>query len=159
MSQRADFMKQSPDLTKKLVELETLLAKTTIEEQIQDLVKIRASQLNGCAFCLDMHIKQATIRGERPLRIFNLPAWRESPLFSPRERAALAWAEVLTRIPAQGVADDYYQRVRAQLSEKEMSDLAFIVAAINAWNRINIGFQTVPGSRDKAYGLDKAGLA
>src|SRR5690606_28707504 len=90
MSQRADFMKQSPDLTKKLVELETLLAKTTIEEQIQDLVKIRASQLNGCAFCLDMHIKQATIRGERPLRIFNLPAWRESPLFSPRERAALA---------------------------------------------------------------------
>jgi len=159
MSQRADFMKQSPELTKKLVELETLLAQTTIEEQIQDLVKIRASQLNGCAFCLDMHIKQATIRGERPLRIFNLPAWRESPLFSPRERAALAWAEVLTQIPAQGVADDYYERVGAQLSEKEMSDLAFIVAAINAWNRINIGFRTVPGSRDKEYGLDKAGLA
>jgi AhpD family alkylhydroperoxidase len=159
MSQRADFMKQSPELTRKLVELETLLAKTTIEEQIQDLVKIRASQLNGCAFCLDMHIKQATIRGERPLRIFNLPAWRESPLFSPRERAALAWAEVLTQIPAQGVADDYYERVRAQLSEKEMSDLAFVVAAINAWNRINIGFRTVPGIRDKAYGLDKAGLA
>src|SRR5690606_40398619 len=130
MSQRADFMKQSHELTNKLVELETLLAQTTIEEQIQDLVKIRASQLNGCAFCLDMHIKQATIRGERPLRIFNLPAWRESPLFSPRERAALAWAEVLTQIPAQGVADDYYERVGAQLSEKEMSDLASIVAAI-----------------------------
>ncbi len=159
MSQRADFMKQSPELTKKLVELETLLTNTTIEEQIQDLVKIRASQLNGCAFCLDMHIKQATIRGERPLRIFNLPAWRESPLFSPRERAALAWAEVLTQIPTQGVADDYYERVRAQLSEKEMSDLAFVVAAINAWNRINIGFRTAPGIRDKAYGLDKAGLA
>lgn len=159
MSQRADFMKQSPELTKKLVELEALLAKATIEEQIQDLVKIRASQLNGCAFCLDMHIKQATIRGERPLRIFNLQAWRESPHFTPRERAALAWTEVLTQIPAQGVADDYYERVRAQLSEKEMVDLAFVVAAINAWNRINIGFRTVPGIRDKAYGLDKAGLA
>ncbi|GAB3319381.1 MULTISPECIES: carboxymuconolactone decarboxylase family protein [Luteimonas] len=159
MSQRADFMQQSPELTRKLVELDALFKKTTIEESIQDLVKIRASQINGCAFCLDMHVKQATIHGERPLRILHLPAWRESPLFNPRERASLAWAEVLTQIPAQGVADDYYERVGAQLSEKEMSDLAFIVASINAWNRINIGFRTVPGSRDKAFGLDKAKLA
>lgn len=159
MSQRVDFMQQSPELTRKLGELEVLLGKTGIEAPIQDLVKIRASQLNGCAFCTDMHVKQATIRGERPLRIYQLTAWRESPLFSPRERAALAWAEALTQLPAQGVADDYYERVAAQLSEQEMSDLAFVVAAINAWNRLNIAFRTVPGSRDKAYGLDKAGLS
>jgi AhpD family alkylhydroperoxidase len=159
MTQRIDFMQQSPELTKKLGELEVLLGKSSIEAPIQDLVKIRASQINGCAFCTDMHVKQATIRGERPLRIYQLTAWRESPLFSARERAALAWAEVLTQLPAQGVADDYYERVAAQLSEQEMSDLAFVVAAINAWNRLNIGFRTVPGSRDKAYGLDKAGLS
>jgi AhpD family alkylhydroperoxidase len=159
MSDRIDFMQQSPELTKKLVELEGLLRRSSIEEPIQDLVKIRASQINGCAFCTDMHIKQATLRGERPLRIYHLTAWHESPLFSPRERAALAWAEALTRLPPQGVADDEYARVAAQLSAQEMSDLAYVVAAINAWNRLSIGFRTEPGSRDKAYGLDKAGLS
>ena len=158
MSQRIDYMQQSPELFKKLIEIDTVLKKSPIEESIHDLVKIRASQINGCAFCLDMHIKQATIRGERPLRIYHLAVWRESTLFSPRERAALAWAEALTQIPAQGVPDDIYDRVRTKLSEKEISDLAFAVAAINAWNRINIGFRFVPGSYDKAFGLDKAKL-
>ncbi len=158
MSQRIDFMQQSPGPTKKLVELEGLFKTSSIEASIQDLVTIRASQINGCAFCLDMHIKQATIHGERPLRIHHLPTWRESTLFSPRERASLAWAEALTQLPPQGVPDDLYERVRTQLSEQDISDLSFIVAAINAWNRINIGFKTIPGTRDKAYGLDKAGL-
>ncbi|NLD70940.1 MAG: carboxymuconolactone decarboxylase family protein, partial [Limnobacter sp.] len=130
----------------------------SIEESICDLIAIRASQMNGCGFCLDMHVKQAKIHGERELRIHHLAAWRESTLFVPRERAALAWTEVLTRLPDQGVPDEIYERVRTQLSEKELSDLTFAVTTINAWNRINVGFKTVPGAYDKAFGLDKARL-
>ena len=107
-----------------------------------------ASQINGCAFCLDMHVKQAKIHGERELRLYHLSAWRESTLFAPRERAALAWTEVLTRLPEQGVPDEIYERVRTQLSEKEISDLTFVIVAINSWNRLNVGFRTVPGSQD-----------
>jgi len=159
MSQRIDYMKQSSELTRKFVEFTLACEKSAIEPALHDLVVIRASQINGCAFCLDMHIKQATIRGERPLRLYHIAIWRESPLFNPRERAALEWAEVLTKIPEHGVADEVYQRVRAQLSEKELSDLTFVMMSINAWNRINVGFTVVPGTFDKVYGLDKSGLA
>jgi AhpD family alkylhydroperoxidase len=158
MSQRIDYQKQSPELFRKFVEFSNLTEKSSIEQTIHDLVLIRASQINGCAFCLDMHIKQATLRGERPLRLYHLPAWRESTLFSPRERAALAWTEVLTSLPEHGVSDDIYERVRTQFSEKELSDLSYVVMSINAWNRINIGFAAVPGSYDRLFGLDKAGL-
>jgi AhpD family alkylhydroperoxidase len=130
-----------------------------IEQAILDLVFIRASQINGCAFCLDMHVKQATIHGERPLRLYHVAAWRESTLFVPRERAALAWTEVLTQLPPQGVPDEIYDRVRTQFSEKEISDLTFAIMAINAWNRVNIAFKVVPGSYDKEFGLEKAKLA
>ena len=159
MSQRLDYQQQSPELFKKFVEFSLLTKKSTIEQSIRDLVNIRASQINGCAFCLDMHIKEATIHGERPLRLHHLASWRESTLFIPRERAALAWTEALTQLPAQGVPDDIYERVRTQLSEKEISDLTFDVMAINAWNRVNVGFRTVPGTADKAFGLDKAKLS
>src|SRR5688572_5070396 len=159
MTQRINYLQQSPEHTKKLVELSMVDKNSTIEESIRHLVDIRASQLNGCAFCLDMHIKEAKIHGERELRIHHLAAWRESTLFVPRERAALAWTEVLTKLPEQGVPDDIYERVRTQLSEKELSDLTFSVMAINAWNRVNVAFQTVPGSSDKAFGLDKANLS
>lgn len=159
MSQRVDYQKHSPELFRKFLEFSQLAEHSVIEEQIQDLVTIRASQLNGCAFCLDLHVKQATIHGERPLRIHHLATWRESPLFSPRERAALGWTEALTRIPDQGVHDSVYDLVRTQLSEKEISDLSFVVMAINAWNRVNVGFRTVPGAYDKAFGLEKAGLS
>ena len=159
MTQRINYMKQSPDLSRKLVELSQATEKGAIEMSIIDLVSIRISQLNGCAFCLDMHVKQARIHGERELRLHHLASWRESALFIPRERAALAWAEVTTRLPEQGVPDDIYDRVRTQLSEKELSDLTFHVMLVNAWNRINVGFKTVPGSYDAAFGLDKAELA
>jgi AhpD family alkylhydroperoxidase len=159
MSQRINYIQQSPELFKKFLEFSNLLKDSAIEEAIRDLVSIRASQLNGCAFCLDMHVKEAKIHGERELRIHHLPAWRESTLFGPRERAALAWTEVLTKLPEQGVPDDIYERVRTQFSEKELSDLTFDVMAINAWNRVNVAFRTVPGSADKAYGLDKANLS
>jgi len=159
MTQRVNYVHQSPELFKKLVEFNQLVDGGAIEQSIRDLVAIRASQLNGCAYCLDMHIKQARIHGERELRLHHLAAWRESTLFIPRERAALAWTEVLTRLPEQGVPDDIFDRVRTQLSEKELSDLSFSVMVINAWNRVNVAFRTVPGSSDKAFGLDKAQLA
>jgi AhpD family alkylhydroperoxidase len=159
MGSRADFWKQSPELANKLVELSMFIGKSSIEKPIQHLVNLRASQLNGCAFCVDMHAKEATIDGERPLRLHHIVTWRESALFSPRERAALAWTEVLTNLPAEGVPDELYDRVRGQLSEKELSDLAILVASINAWNRLNIAFHVAPGSKDKVLGLDKAGLS
>jgi AhpD family alkylhydroperoxidase len=159
MTTRLNYQEQSPALFKKLVELNMAISTSSIEQSIRDLVDIRASQLNGCAFCVDMHVKEATIHGERPLRLHHLAAWRESTLFSPRERAALAWTEILTNLPAQGVPDDVYDRVRTQLSEKELSDLTFLVMAINAWNRVNVAFRVVPGSADKAWGLDKANLS
>ncbi|MCA7082363.1 carboxymuconolactone decarboxylase family protein [Cupriavidus cauae] len=158
MTQRLNYFQQSPELSRKLIELGTMFQKTTIEPHIRELVEIRTSQLNGCGFCVDMHIKMAKIHGERELRLHHLAVWRESTLFSPRERAALAWAEVLTHIPAHGVPDDIYERVRTQYSEKELSDLTFLVGAINSWNRLNVAFRTVPGSSDKAFGLDKANL-
>ena len=159
MSQRLNSLQQSPAAFKKLVDLSMNLKDSSIEHGLQYLVEIRASQLNGCAFCVDMHVKQALIHGERPLRIHHLTVWRESPLFSDRERAALAWTEALTQLPPHGVSDDLYAQVREQFSEKELTELTYTVMAINAWNRINVAFTSVPGSADKAYGLDKAGLA
>ena len=159
MTQRINYVHQAPELFKKFVEFGGLVKDSTIEEKIHDLVSIRASQINGCGFCVDMHVKQATIHGERPLRLHHLAIWRESTLFEPRERAALAWTEVLTTLPAQGVPDDVYERVRGQLSEKEITDLTFAVVGINGWNRLSIAFKNVPGSADAAFGLDKAGLS
>ena len=159
MTQRINYTKQSPELFKKFLEFSNLLQNSSIEKSTTDLVSIRASQLNGCAFCVDMHVKEAKIHGERELRLYHLAVWRESPLFNPRERAALAWTEILTRLPEGGVPDDIYDRVRTQLSEKELSDLTFLVISINGWNRASIAFKSVPGEFDKAYGLDKANLS
>lgn len=160
MSQRLSYLEQSPELAKKLGELNgKIIEARTIERPLMDLVNLRASQLNGCAFCVDMHVKEATIRGERPLRLHHVAIWRESPLFSARERAALAWTEILTQVPRDGVPDEVYDRVRTEFSEKEISDLTFAIMAINAWNRVNIAFRIAPGSRDTEYGLAKAGLA
>jgi AhpD family alkylhydroperoxidase len=158
MSQRLDYTKQSPELFKKFMEFSAAFRLSAIEEPIRHLVEVRASQINGCGFCLDMHVKQAKIHGERELRLHHVAMWRESTLFSPRERAALAWTDVLTRLPEHGVPDDIYERVRGELSEKELSDLTFSVMAINAWNRANVAFRTVPGSADAAFGLGKADL-
>jgi AhpD family alkylhydroperoxidase len=158
MTQRLNYAQQSPELFKKFMEFSMALKNSVIDDKLHDLVQIRASQINGCAFCLDMHVKEAKIHGESELRLYHIAIWRESNLFVPRERAALAWTEVLTKLPEGGVPDEIYERVRGQLSEKEISDLTFLVMAINAWNRASIAFKAVPGSADKAYGLDKAGL-
>src|ERR1700761_3194722 len=134
MTQRINYIQQSPELFKKFLEFSNRINDGSIEEPIRDLVSIRASQINGCGFCVDMHVKQAKIHGERELRLHHLAVWRESTLFAPRERAALAWTEILTRLPEQGVPDDIYERVRTQYSEKELSDLTYEVMAINGWN-------------------------
>lgn len=159
MTPRIDYQKQSPELFKKFVAFSMAFEHSAIEELIRDLVDVRASQMNGCAFCVDMHVKAATMHGERPLRLHHVGVWRESTLFNPRERAALAWTEVLTRIPVHGVPNDVYERVRAQWSEQELSDLTFLVMSINAWNRVNVAFQIAPGAYDKAFGVDKSGLS
>jgi AhpD family alkylhydroperoxidase len=158
-TQRLNYAAQSPELFKQLADLATAIRKSGIDETIINLVEIRTSQINGCSFCLDMHVKQAKLHGERELRLYHVATWRESPLFESRERAALAWAEVLTKLPEGGVPDDLYERVRGQFSEKELSDLTFAVMAINAWNRAGVAFRATPGSADKVYGLDKAGLS
>ncbi|GLS22732.1 alkyl hydroperoxide reductase AhpD [Labrys miyagiensis] len=158
MTQRMNYALQSPELFKKLSDLSMAVKGSTIEQKIQGLVEIRASQINGCAFCLDMHVKEAKLRGESELRLYHVAVWRESNLFIPRERAALAWTEAVTKLPEGGIPDELYERVRGQFSEKEISDLTFAIMTINAWNRAAIAFKSVPGSADKLYGLDKAGL-
>lgn len=158
MTQRLNFAQQSPELFKKLSDLSMAMKDSVIEQKIRDLVNIRASQINGCAFCLDMHVKEAKIHGESERRLYHVAIWRESNLFIPRERAALAWTEAVTSLAQGGIPDELYERVRGQLSEKEVSDLTFSIMTINAWNRASIAFKAVPGSADKLYGLDKAGL-
>lgn len=159
MTERLNHMQKVPALTHKLTELTFALKKGTVEQTILSFVEIRASQLNGCAFCLDMHIKQAKLQGERELRIHHVAIWRESTLFNDRERAALEWTEALTRLSPHGVSDEIYTEVRAQFSEDELVYLTYMVMVINAWNRASIAFRSVPGSQDKAFGLDKAGLS
>ncbi|WP_371916479.1 carboxymuconolactone decarboxylase family protein [Pseudomonas sp. PIC25] len=159
MSQRIDYFKTSSQAANKLVELNMLLTEKPFLNEVGHLVTLRASQLNGCAFCVDMHVKEAKIRGERELRLHHVAVWRESPLFSPRERAVLAWTEALTQLPPHGVSDALFDSVREQLSEQELSDLSFLIVAINGWNRLNVAFQAVPGTLDKLYGLDKANLS
>jgi AhpD family alkylhydroperoxidase len=123
----------------------------SLEPALIELVLMRASQLNGCAYCLDMHSKDARAAGETEQRLYVLQAWREAPFYSDRERAALAWCEAVTRLdPIHGVADDVYEQARAQFSEKELGDLNMAVILINAWNRIAIPFQNPPGAYQPA---------
>src|SRR6266850_7768848 len=158
MSQRLDYYTTSPNLSKKLYELSDAVKKSSLGNTLLDLVNIRASQLNGCALCLDMHCKEAKIHGERELRIYHVPIWRESPLFSEVEKAALEWTEAVTKLSEHGVSDEVYDRVRAQFSETQISELTFAIGVINLWNRLNISFQSVPGSADEMLGLTKAGF-
>ncbi len=156
---RLNFAEQTPELVRKLQEFSMAIANSGhIEPGLSHLVDIRASQMNGCAFCLDMHVKEAKLHGERELRLYHVATWRESPLFTPKERAALAYTETLTQLAPTGISDELYAELREQFSEKELSTLTFRVMGINAWNRLNVAFRTMPGRLDKALGLDKAGL-
>jgi AhpD family alkylhydroperoxidase len=145
MEQRLDYPRLAPDAARALFGLETYLAGCGLDHTLRELVKIRASQINGCAFCIDMHTKDARAAGETEQRIYALNAWHETPFFSERERAALAWTEAVTRLQG-GVPDELYASTRQHFSEKELVDLTWAVAAINAWNRVAISFRSVPGS-------------
>ena len=143
MTQRLDYQQHAPALFKKFVEFSMSIKASGIEPAIVDLVNLRASQLNGCAFCLDMHVKEATLHGERPLRLHHVASWRESTLFAPRERAALAWTEALTHLPQTLAPDDVYAQLSEAFSEKERVAVTLVIATINSWNRIAVGFRRV----------------
>lgn len=146
MKARLNSAALAPNGYKALMGLETYLHSCGIEENLLHLIKLRASQLNGCAYCIDMHWKDLRALGESEQRLYALDAWRESPFYSDRERAAFEWTEALTFITKGHVPDDVYERVRAQFNEKETVDLTLAVSTINAWNRIAISTRSVPGA-------------
>ncbi len=138
------------DAIKPLFALHKHVHSGSLEPALIELVLMRASQLNGCAYCMDMHSKDARASGETEQRLYVLSAWREAPFYSDRERAALAWCEAVTRLDHHGVSDEVYDMARTQFSERELGDLNMAVILINAWNRIAIPFQSVPGTYQPA---------
>ena len=145
MKARIDLMRVNPGVMQAMLGLERQVRKAGLDHTLLDLVRIRASQINGCAYCLDMHSKDARAGAETEQRIYSLEAWRETPYYSARERAALEWTEALTLISEDRVPDDVYERVREQFSEDELVHLSLAIVAINGWNRLNIAARTVPG--------------
>ncbi|MFZ0663044.1 MAG: carboxymuconolactone decarboxylase family protein [Acidobacteriaceae bacterium] len=146
MEPRFNLYKAAPGALDAMRGLEEYLHKCGLEEKLLHLVKMRTSQINGCAFCLDMHSKDLRAIGETEQRLYTLPAWRECPWYSERERAALEWTEALTLITNGHVPDEVYEKVRPHFSEKELSDLTVAIIAINGWNRIAISSRTEPGT-------------
>ena len=146
MEPRLDFLKTTPDVVKAMYGLHKPLSQSGLEKGLLDLVYFRVSQINGCAFCLDMHSKDLRAAGETEQRLYVLEAWRESPFYTDRERAALAWAEAVTTLTNKNVPDDVYEQARAQFNEAELSHLTLAVIAINGWNRLHIAFHTTPGT-------------
>ncbi|MBA3784514.1 MAG: carboxymuconolactone decarboxylase family protein [Acidobacteria bacterium] len=146
MKQRLNLMENVSGAMQAMYGLESYLAKSSLEKNLLHLLKFRVSQINGCAYCLDMHSKDLRAAGETEQRIYLLAAWRESPFYSERERVALEWAESLTTLNENGVSDEVYERAKKQFSETELIDLTLAVVAINGWNRLNIAFRTEPGS-------------
>jgi AhpD family alkylhydroperoxidase len=144
MENRIDFYKASPEALKAMIALETAVGKLGLEPSLLELVKMRSSQINGCAFCLDMHGADARKGGESERRLYTLSAWRETPFFSAREQAALAWTEALTLISQTHAPDEVYAQLSAQFSDSEMANLTLAINAINSWNRFAIGFRKTP---------------
>jgi AhpD family alkylhydroperoxidase len=142
--QRLDFAKASPAAYKALLGVENYVRDTGLEHSLLELVKLRASQINGCGFCVDMHARDARKAGEDERRLYAVAAWRETPFFSPRERAALAWTEALTRLCHQPALDGDFAALREHFSEREMVDLSLAISAINSWNRLAVGFGAQP---------------
>ena len=145
MEPRLDYQKAFPEGYQGLLHLEAIIRRSGLEPSLYELIKIRASQLNGCAFCLDMHTKDARAKGETEQRIYALPAWREAPFYSERERAALAWTEAITNIQQGHASEDVYVEARTQFSEEELVKLTYAIIQINSWNRIGIAFRPEVG--------------
>jgi AhpD family alkylhydroperoxidase len=156
--QRLNYYQNFPEGFRKLSELEGLIKSGSLDRRLIHLVKLRVSQINHCAFCVDMHAKEAKIEQERELRLHHLAVWEESPLFSEKEKAAFKWAEAVTLLSSRAIDDALYAETKSHFSDQEITELTMVVALINAWNRFAVPFRSVPGSADKAFGLDKAGL-
>ncbi len=156
MKPRVDFLKVAYPVVEAMLSLEKYLHQSAIEEPLRNLVYLRASQVNGCAYCIDMHWKDLRAAGESEQRLYGLDAWEESSYYSERERAALAWTEAVTRVTEGHVSDEVYEKVRKHLTEKELADLTLAIVAINGWNRLNICCE------DRAWNIstgENAGIA
>jgi AhpD family alkylhydroperoxidase len=144
MEPRLNFYKSNPDAMKALAALDQRVAKSALEKPLVELVRLRASQLNGCAFCIDVHSSDALKAGEQPRRLAALVAWQETPFFTDRERAALAWTEAVTLVADTHVPDAAWERIRPHFTPEEVVDLTLLVSTINAWNRFAIAFRKLP---------------
>ena len=146
MKPRIEHYKVDPNAVKAMMGLQTYVNESGLEYELLELVKLRASQINGCAYCIDMHTKDARARGETEQRLYALDAWSETPFYSDRERAALAWTEAVTLLGDGRVPDEVYAQAREHFGEAELVKLTLAVVAINGWNRLNVAFRTVPGT-------------
>lgn len=146
MEARLDPRKTAPEAMNAMAGLHAYVARCGLDHSLLELVKLRASQINGCAWCMDMHTKELRAAGESEQRLYLLSAWRECPFYSERERAALAWTEALTLVAESGVPDEVFSTARAQFSEEELVKLTLAIVAINGANRVNVAFRTVPGN-------------
>lgn len=145
MEARMNYGKVAPGVLQAMYALEAYSAESGIEPALRELVKLRASQINGCAYCVDMHSLDARARGETEQRLYALPVWQETPFFTERERAALLWTEKLTLLTLDHVPDEVYEQARQQFSEEELANLTMVIVTINAWNRFGVAFRSVPG--------------
>ena len=145
MEPRIDARRHAQEAQKAMYALEKYLAESGLDQGLMHLMKMRASQINGCAYCIDMHSKDARAFGETEQRLYELDAWRETPFYTDRERAALAWTEAVTLVSQTHVPDSVYEEVRKFFNEKEIVDLTLVVTTINAWNRLAIALRAVPG--------------
>ena len=156
MDARINYPKAAPGVMQAMLGLSSYVHKSGLEEPLINLISLRASQINGCAYCIDMHWKDLRAAGESEQRLYGLDAWEESPYYTERERAALSWTEAVTTLGEDRVSDEVYEKVRKIFPEKELADLTLAVVAINGWNRLNIALRTVPGSyKPRAHELKK----
>ncbi len=146
MQSRIEYAKVAPGAMTAMLGLETYVRHCGLEGSLIELIKLRASQINGCAYCVDMHTKDARAEGETEQRLYAMVAWEETPFFTQRERAALAWTEAVTLVGQGHVPDDIYEQARRNFGERELIDLTLAIIVINGWNRLAISFRTVPGT-------------
>jgi AhpD family alkylhydroperoxidase len=155
MEERIDFTKANPGVFKAMYSLQKYVDECGLEHPLLELIKVRASQINGCAYCLDMHTKDARAAGETEQRLYALSAWQETPFYTERERAALTWTEAVTLVSEGRVPDEIFERVRAHFSDEELINLTTAIVTINSWNRFAISFRAVPGTYQPQTKLNK----
>ena len=146
MEPRIDFMSAGKGAMNAMLELANHVHKSGLDHKLLDFINLRVSQINGCAYCIDMHWKDLRAAGETEQRLYGLDAWRESPYYNDKERAALAWAEAVTQLGESHVPDEVFEEAKRHFSDRELADLTLAVVAINGWNRLNIAFRTTPGN-------------